>query len=139
VPLSAAARAELQGMNPAHTPSNRKPPRAGRVFPWAAANHRHWVDPLRDRARALGLVDHWTPHDLRRTAASGMARLGVTRSTIAFVLGHVVQEGGAVTGVYDRFDRMPERAAALESWGAHVAALTKAKPPRGRRTATGSR
>jgi integrase len=93
------------------------------VFPWAAAKHRHWIDPLRDRARALGLVEPWTPHDLRRTAASGMARLGFTRSTIALVLGHTMQEGGAVTGVYDRFDRMPERAAALEAWGAHVLAL----------------
>lgn len=127
VPLSAAARAELQGIKPANTPSNKKRPLAGRVFPWAAANHRHWVDPLRDRARSLGLVDHWTPHDLRRTAASGMARLGATRSTIAFVLGHVVQEGGAVTGVYDRFDRMPERAAALETWGKHVLRLVKAE------------
>jgi integrase len=125
VPLSEAAKEELRlwSLHPLVGSG-------ARVFPWALAQHRHWIDPLRDRARTLGLVEHWSPHDLRRTAASGMARLGFTRSVIALVLGHTMHEGGAVTGVYDRFDRMPERAAALEAWGAHVAALvTSPRPP----------
>jgi integrase len=118
VPLSEAAKEELRlwSLHPLA--------KGARVFPWALANHRHWIEPLRGRAEKLGLVEHWTPHDLRRTAASGMARLGTSRSTIAMILGHTMQEGGAVTGVYDRFDRMPERAAALEAWGKHVAAIT---------------
>ena len=104
----------------------------GRVFPWALANHRHWVDPLRDRAAALGLVAHWTPHDLRRTCATGLSRLGFSRSVIAMVLGHTLQEGGAITRAYDRFDRVPERAAALQAWGKHVSALSpsSARPAR---------
>lgn len=125
VPLSTYALAELERLR-AVTGAGR------RAFPWAAADHKHWADPIARRGRALGVVRPWTPHDLRRTAATGLARLGVSRSTIALVLGHAMREGGAVTGVYDRFDRMPERAAALEAWGAHVAALT-----RGRRDASG--
>ncbi len=37
---------------------------------------------------AIGLED-FTPHDLRRTAATGMARAGVQRFIVARVLGHV--------------------------------------------------
>lgn len=118
VPLSEGALEELRlwSLHPGATDKVR-------VFPWALANHRHWLDPLRSRAKALGLEEHWTPHDLRRTAATGMARLGTYRSVIAMILGHTMQEGGAVTFVYDRADRLPERAAALEAWGLHVTAL----------------
>jgi integrase len=99
--------------------------RGRRAFPFTSADkyNPHWVDPLRERAAALGLTEPWTAHDLRRTCSTGLSRLGYTRSVIAIVLGHTLQEGGTVTGVYDRFDRMPERAAALEAWGAHVLAI----------------
>ncbi len=118
VPLSTQALAELEQLRNATGGGLR-------AFPWAAADHKHWADPIARRGRGLGVTRPWTPHDLRRTAATGLARLGVSRSTIALVLGHAMREGGAVTGVYDRFDRMPERAAALEAWGAHVAGLTR--------------
>lgn len=65
-------------------------------------------------------VTDWRYHDLRRTAASGMARLGIPPHVIEAVLNH---SSGAVSGVarvYNRFDYAPEKRAALERWGAEV-------------------
>lgn len=121
VPLSDQVLAELELLRPVTGDDER-------VMPWADAHHRHWVRPLKHRAAALGLAVRWTPHDLRRTAATGMARLGTSRSVIALILGHEMHEGGAVSGVYDRYDRMPERAAALGAWAAHVERLVVTAP-----------
>lgn len=61
-----------------------------------------------------------TPHDLRRTAATGMARLGVPRFVIARVLGHSDRE---VTAIYDRWEYLAEKREALLRWDAHVRSL----------------
>ncbi len=52
-------------------------------------------------------------HDLRRTAASRMASLGIQRLTISKVLNHV--ETG-VTAVYDRHSYDQEKREALDLW-----------------------
>lgn len=56
-------------------------------------------------------------HDLRRTAATHMASLGVPRLVISKILNHV--EAG-VTGVYDRHSYDQEKRTALEAWGRHL-------------------
>ena len=60
-------------------------------------------------ARLTG-VDHWTIHDLRRTARSLMSRAGVPREHAERVLGHAI---GGVEGVYDRHAYRNEKAEAL--------------------------
>ena len=53
-----------------------------------------------------------TPHDLRRAAATILARLEVDRMTIAFVLNHASTTKASVTGsTYDRHDYIPRSAA----------------------------
>ncbi len=48
-------------------------------------------------------------HDLRRTCATGCARLGASESTVSRILGHKAIAGTiAVSGIYDRVDRLPE-------------------------------
>jgi integrase len=72
--------------------------------------------------RASGVTD-WTLHDLRRTAVSGMARLGVAHHVADKVLNH---QSGAISGVaavYQRHEFLDERKRALEAWGRHVAGL----------------
>ncbi|MCH9000079.1 MAG: tyrosine-type recombinase/integrase [Proteobacteria bacterium] len=66
-----------------------------------------------------------TPHDLRRTAASGMASLGVARLVIAKVLNHA--ETG-VTAIYDRHGYDSEKRHALEAWAAHLEGILSGKP-----------
>ena len=60
-------------------------------------------------------------HDLRRTAASGMASLGVQPHVIEACWNH---KSGAIRGVaaiYNRFNYASEKRHALDLWGAHVA------------------
>lgn len=68
-------------------------------------------------------IPHWTVHDIRRTAATGMARLGVPPHVADALLNH---KGGVVSGVaavYIRYGYLDERRAALETWEAHVVSL----------------
>ncbi|HUB46551.1 MAG TPA: tyrosine-type recombinase/integrase [Acetobacteraceae bacterium] len=67
----------------------------------------------------------WRFHDLRRSAATGMARLGVATSTISRVLNH--KEGG-VTKIYNRYSFLREKQVALERWGRRVQSLTSPAP-----------
>jgi integrase len=65
----------------------------------------------------------WRLHDVRRTAASGMARLGVSLPAIEKVLNHTSGSFAGIVRVYQRHDFAVEKRHALERWGAHVADL----------------
>jgi integrase len=66
---------------------------------------------------------HWRPHDLRRTFASGCARLGVPVHVVEKALNHTSGTFGGIVGVYQRHDYLEERRHALEAWAAHVMGL----------------
>jgi integrase len=74
---------------------------------------------VRENAEHFGIT-HFTPHDLRRTAASFMTKLGIPRLHVEKVLNHST---GDIAEVYDRHDYLPEKRAALEKWGAHLTAI----------------
>jgi hypothetical protein len=65
----------------------------------------------------------WTLHDLRRTAASGMASLGVRIESVEKILIHANGSFRGIVGMYQKHDFASEKRAALDLWGAHVAAL----------------
>jgi integrase len=70
-------------------------------------------------------IADWVLHDLRRSATSGMARLGVAPHVADAVLNHT---GGTIRGVaavYNQYRYGEERKAALELWGAHIAKLVQ--------------
>lgn len=69
-------------------------------------------------------VTGWDWHDLRRTARTGMSRLGVPREAAEAALNHVSGRAGLV-GVYDRHEYRIEAIAALSAWQEHVAGLVK--------------
>jgi integrase len=62
-------------------------------------------------------ADRPTPHDLRRTVATGLARLGIPRDNRLAVLAHSY---GDVHEVYDQYERLPQKRAALEMWERHL-------------------
>jgi integrase len=62
----------------------------------------------------------WTIHDLRRTAATEMGRLGVSRFIIGKVLNHADR---SVTGIYDRHAYLKEKREALEVWTSYLTKL----------------
>jgi len=68
-------------------------------------------------------VTGWRFHDLRRTAASRMARLRVAPHVIEKLLNHTTGALGGLAGVYNRFGYDEEKRHALETWAAHLERL----------------
>jgi integrase len=91
------------------------------------------TSPISGFGRAKGRIDsmmqgsEWRLHDLRRTAASGMARLGVAPHVIEKVLNHVSGEISGVAAVYNRHGYDAEKREALEKWSDQVRSQTSPK------------
>lgn len=116
VPLTAGARVVIECI-----------PRTSSVYVFPARGmpeqpYTGWSKGKRMLDEAAGLHD-WTLHDLRRTAATGMARTGIAPHVVERVLNHVSGTFAGVAGVYNRFQYGPEMRAALETWERHVLAL----------------
>lgn len=62
-------------------------------------------------------MNNWRLHDLRRSAATGMARCGVSRIVITRVLNHA---DTGVTAIYERHTYDHEKRGALTAWADHV-------------------
>lgn len=75
-----------------------------------------------DPAKAKALP-HWTLHDLRRTVASGMARLGVEPHVIEKVLNHTPKQISGVAAIYNRHGYDDEKRRALDLWARHMEAV----------------
>lgn len=84
------------------------------------------VAKLDDGADGFELAD-WRLHDLRRTVASGMARLGINLPVIEKILNHTSGSFGGIVGVYQRHEFSDEKARALEAWGSFVEELVEGK------------
>ena len=67
----------------------------------------------------------WSAHDLRRTVATGLQRLGVRLEVTEAVLNHISGTRGGIRGVYQQHDWATEKRAALDAWAAHVIAATE--------------
>lgn len=71
--------------------------------------------------------ERWTLHDLRRTAASGCAGLGIAPHVLEAVLNHRSGTIKGVAAVYNRYSYNAEKRAALEAWGRYVETLISGK------------
>ncbi|KZX94493.1 MULTISPECIES: tyrosine-type recombinase/integrase [unclassified Sulfitobacter] len=71
------------------------------------------------------VIPHWTFHDLRRTAATGMARLGIPVRVTEAVLNHVSGSAGGIVSVYQRHDYADEKRDALNAWARMVVDLVE--------------
>ena len=72
------------------------------------------------RQACRGMAERATSHDLRRTAATSMVRLGVSRTVVQKVLGH---KDSLVIAAYDVHDYEAEKRQALELWGCYLVDL----------------
>jgi integrase len=70
----------------------------------------------------------WRLHDLRRTAATGMAGMNFAPHVVERVLNHVSGVQSGLVGVYQRHEYRAEREAASLGWGARVAEITSGRP-----------
>jgi integrase len=122
IDLSAPAIRELRALDlSGHYVFGRRAPASG----WSQAKRR--LDQL--MAELANDADMeppapWRIHDLRRTAASGMAGLGFQPIVVEKVLNHQSGAAGGLVAVYQRYNHRDERRQALAAWGRHLAALT---------------
>jgi len=65
-------------------------------------------------------VTDWRLHDLRRTLATGLQRLGIRLETTESVLNHISGSRAGIVGVYQRHDWKIEKRAALDAWARHI-------------------
>jgi integrase len=76
-------------------------------------------------ARELLSMKDWTPHDLRRTARTGFARIGIADPIAERILNHAA--GDRMIAVYNRHKYLLEMRAALDAWDARINALLAEK------------
>jgi integrase len=74
---------------------------------------------LLDIVRHLGMKK-FTPHDLRRTAATVARSNGVPRDHVKALLAHVE---GDVTAVYDQYDMLDEKREAVAALGRAISQI----------------
>jgi integrase len=100
---------------------------AGLLFP---ANRRGEARPVSGFSKAKARLDRlsgvsgWRIHDLRRTAASEMARLGHPPHVVAAILNHSPASTQGITAIYNRHRYGDEKRLALAAWGREVERIT---------------
>jgi integrase len=114
VPLPPSARGILTTV---------KPIAGGLMFTTTGSTPISGWSKTKRRLDATMKTTPWRLHDLRRTAVTGMAELGIRPDVIELAVNHVSGHRGGIAGVYNRSEMLPERKAALERWAAHVSSL----------------
>jgi integrase len=132
VPLSRLALAILaecpQGVGFVFTTRQRRDGNGGEAPISGFSKAKHILDTEVARLAAETgepVPDAFTIHDFRRTAATGMGRLGVARFVQARILNH---SDNQVTGIYDRYEYLPEKRDALDRWAKHIESLVTPPP-----------
>tara|TARA_B000000460_G_scaffold131439_1_gene92561 strand:+ start:662 stop:1393 length:732 start_codon:yes stop_codon:yes gene_type:complete len=124
IPLNDLAVAELD-----RRAKSSKWPRKGRVFATAsgagfASFHKGKLKLDEVIAEEMGeALDPWRLHDLRRTLATNLQRLGVRFEVTEAILNHVGASRAGVAGIYQRHDWKDEKRAALDAWNSHLTQL----------------
>jgi integrase len=83
---------------------------------------------IKKRIDGLAKIPAWHVHDLRRTLATGLQRLGVNLQVIEAVLGHVAGSRSGIIGVYQRHSFDAEKRTALEAWASEVERIVDGEP-----------
>jgi integrase len=94
------------------------------VFGKWAGGFTSWAGQKKTLVESLGLA-HWTIHDLRRTAATHMAELGIEPHIIEAILNHVSGHKGGIAGIYNRASYAKQMKVALAMWADHVRSIVE--------------
>ena len=81
---------------------------------------------MKARTDDLSGIAGWRLHDLRRTARTGLAELGVPQIVAEKVLNHA--ERNLLVKTYDRHEYAPEKRDALERWALRLREITEPPP-----------
>jgi integrase len=123
VPLAPLARELIATMPPSgHLvfTTNHKTPMGG----WSRLKGQLDASMLVSAKKERGpnaKIEPWQLRDLRRTAVTGMRKLGVPSDLVELIINHVSGHKAGVAGVYDVAELLPERKEALEKWARFIA------------------
>jgi len=82
---------------------------------------------MKERLDAASGVTDWTLHDIRRSVASGLQKLGIRLEVTEAVLNHRSGSMAGIVGVYQRHDYAVEKRDALGRWADYVDGLTSGR------------
>jgi integrase len=102
-------------------------PKAGLLFPARGKDDRPFsgFSKAKTALDEVCTIEPWTLHDLRRTFATGLQRLGVRLEVTEALLNHVSGTRRGIVGVYQRHGYQDEMRAAMLLWENHCASLLK--------------
>jgi integrase len=93
---------------------------------WSKIKHRLDQAMLRIARAERGddyQIEPWRIHDLRRSAATGMAGIGIAPHVIESALNHVSGHKAGVAGIYNQEQYSEEKRIAWLRWAEHIAAV----------------
>jgi integrase len=96
------------------------------VFPGERGAFSGWSKSKERLDRDSGVKD-WRLHDLRRTAATGLQKLGVRLEVTESVLNHIAGSRAGIVGVYQKHTWADEKRAALAAWGSRLEAIVEGR------------
>ena len=119
-----AGRAQLVPLSPQAVTILKATPKLG-DYVWTTDGKRYLSGYTHVKARLDGLLaaqeaplSAWRLHDIRRTVATHMVRLGVPEAVVGRVLNHATQ--GVTAKVYALHSYAPEKRSALYGWAAEI-------------------
>jgi integrase len=126
VPLSGAALRLLKAI-PEAKGSDKLFPARGNPETGPSGFSKTHARIVKAMIEATGPSERWTLHDLRRTMATGLQRLGIRLEVTEAVLNHIGGTRGGLVGVYQRHDFKEEKRYALDAWAAEVERIVTAE------------
>jgi integrase len=124
IPLAAPARAILTAALAHHDEETRRLVFGRRVGPFSGWSKCKLALDQRIAEVAGKPLAPWRVHDLRRSFATHAAEIGIQPHIIEACLNHVSGHKGGVAGIYNRSTYEPEKRTALDTWAAHLLAIT---------------
>lgn len=112
-------------------------PRTGFVYPsrkatvpsgWSKLKRRIDAKVAKLAKAADAEVPPWKLHDLRRTLATRLQRLGIAHEVVEHLLNHREKSRTGIAKVYQTYGYEAEKRAALERWEAELARILKGDP-----------
>lgn len=104
-------------------------PKLGLVFPsregtipsgWSKMKRRLDASMTKAAKKADAELGPWKLHDMRRTLATRMQRLGIQHEVVEHLLNHREKSRTGIARVYQTHDFLPEKRMALERWEAEL-------------------
>jgi integrase len=124
----------LNHLIPLSGPAREILSRRHRVVGWECVFSRvptglgNWGRWKADLDAKLPGMPPWTLHDLRRSVATGMAKIGILPHVVEAVLNHIGGHKAGVAGIYNHATYEAEKAAALVRWAEHFMAAVMGEP-----------